>query len=235
MPKSYRMKNKRKWPSFRKADLSGSNVSQQISQPVPSKLYSRCSDINMERFISCLCDSDLQQLVISGNPSPMEIAEAWTNLFYEYCELIEATETKYRSRLSAEIGLEKRKLEFVTHWVKILEVTFMPGVADAIRHLEYDYTLDPTDPVQYRADLTRINAELATARLHVKIKEAEYTAILENQSTQGTVDRKYFSTIFFRINNYAKREAVNGQTTVEAYCAALRDYVSYVESLKKVQ
>jgi hypothetical protein len=80
-------------------------------------------------------------------------------------------------------------------------------------------------------DLTRIGHELSTARLHVRIKEAELSAILESQSTQDSIGDRYFATMYFRINNYAKREAVNGQTFVQDYCAALRDFVSYNKNL----
>lgn len=187
----------------------------------------------MDQFIACMCHSNLDVLVVQGEATAEQKAEAWANLFYEYCDLAESHETKYRARLIAEITLDKKRNEIVQEWVNILSVTYSEKIAECIRTVGYDFELKPEDPAQYLADLTRISAELSTSRLHVRIKEAELNAIIENQSTHDSVEEKYFSTIIFRINNYAKREAVNGQTTVQNYCAALRDFVASIEHLRK--
>lgn len=181
----------------------------------------------MKQFKACMCHSDLQQLVVSGTPTAEQLAEAWATLFYEYCDLVEATETIYRAMLFHEIEIYKKHNILVAEWVKIMQLQYSPTIAAAVKEIGFDYDLDPTDPEQYQSELTRILSELAYHRMQLKIKEAEYANIVANQSTHDSVDEKYFSTIFFRINNYAKREAVNGLTTVEDYCAALKDYVAY--------
>lgn len=228
MPKSTVRNKTKKLPSrMRRAMDIPLASSLPNSQAEQSKLLYRACDVNMKQFKACICHSDLQQLVVSGQPKAEEIAEAWASLFYEYCDLIEATETIYKAMLAHEIQIYKKHNTLAAEWVKIMQLEYTPALAAAIKELGFDYDLDPTDAAEYQSQLLRINNELSFHRMTVKMKEAEYAAILENQSTHDTIDEKYFSTIFFRINNYAKREAVNGLTTVEDYCAALKDYVAY--------
>lgn len=196
------------------------------SQVIPLKLLSRTSEVTMAQFIACLCHNDLGQLVVQGEASAEDLAEAWTNLFFQYCDEVEAHETIYRARLIAEITLCKQRNNIITDWIKILELHHIETLTEGIKSMGYDYEFNPNDAEQYAADLKRLQSEINFSKLQVRIKEAELSAILENQSSKDSVDEKYFSTIFFRINNYAKREAVNGQTTVQNYCAALRDFVA---------
>jgi hypothetical protein len=193
-----------------------------IESSSPVKLLTKCSEVNMGQFIACLCDDDLSQLIISGEPTALEIAQAWANLFFEYCELAEDAETAYRVRLDAQLTLDRKKEELGQGWVRLLEQRYSAKLAEALQMIGFEYELNPEDPEQFKSDIRRINGELGYLRLTIKIKEAEWRALKEKQSTTDTVDRKYFSTIFFAINNYAKREAVNMQTTVENYCAGLR-------------
>lgn len=186
----------------------------------------------MNQFIACICYSDLSKLVVEGEATAEQIAESWANIFYEYCDRIDAVETRYRVRLVAEISFEKKKNELVNNWIKILELSYSEKIVNALHILDFDFELNPEDPEQYYSDLKTIQAQLNLSKLHVRIKEAEYAAIQENQSTTEIVDETYFKKMFFRINNYAKREAVNGMTTVEDYCVALKDYVDFVINAK---
>ena len=198
------------------------------------KLLCRASEVTMKQFKQCICHSNFSVLVVQGTAGPVELAEAWATLFYEYCDLIEATEVLYRTRLMAEIACYKRRNDLVMNWTKLLAVQYFPNVAAAIKILGFEFELNPEDPEQYQADLSRIQSEINYSKLLVRIKEVEYASIIENISTQDSVEEKYFRTIFFRINNYAKREAVNDMTSVEDYCAALKDYVDYCTALNNL-
>lgn len=182
----------------------------------------------MNQFKRCICHNDLKALVVQGEATAEELADAWMNLFYEYCDLVEATETMHRALLQYEIELYSKHNILIAEWVKLLTVQHLPGVAEAIKTLGFDVELNPNNTDQYQSDLKRVLAELAYHKIKLRINEAELKFIIENQSTiEDVVDDKYFKTIFFRINNYAKREAINGMTTVEDYCVALKDYVEY--------
>jgi hypothetical protein len=191
----------------------------------PAKVLSSCYEVTMGQLEDCICDNNLSTLVVSGEPSALQLAEAWSSIFFEYCELAEDSETRYRVLLDAQLTLDKKKEELGQGWATLLKHKYSEDIAEALRIIGFEFELNPNDPEQYQADLKRINGELGYLRLTIKIKEAQWTALMDKQSTHDTVDRKYFSTIYFAINNYAKREAVNRQTIVADYCAALRAFV----------
>jgi hypothetical protein len=229
MPKNSQIKKTSWWQSFltaatRRLKDQPSHQDATGSLNHPAKLLCKCSEVSMGQFIACLCDDDLSQLVVSGTASPIELAEAWSSLFLEYCELAEDSETKYRVMLEVQLTVDKKKEELGQAWVNMLKKKHSENLAEALRIIGFDFELNPNDPEQYQADLKRINGELGFIRLSIQVRQAEFDAVKNKQSTKDTVDHKYFATIFFAINNYARREAVNKQTTVEDYCAALRAF-----------
>lgn len=196
----------------------------------------------MDQFMECLCKGNLEALIIQSGaagtglpgskPTPAALAAAWKELFFEYCDLAEATETKYRAKLMGTVKALENKIALTEGWVKILSVIYMPALVTGLREIGYDYDFDTTDEQAYLYDLARVKGELASIKLTYKVKTAELQALTEKHKGQEAMDRKYFATIFFNINNYAGREAITGQTTVENYCAALRKYKEHLDDLK---
>lgn len=187
----------------------------------------------MNQFMDCLCDANLQSLVASGSPKFEDMCAAWATVFYEYCDLVEATETKYRVKLKAKVQMEKVRLSLADGWIKILSVFYVPVIAENLKEIGFDYDFNPADERGFAYDIAKVKAEIISGKFNLRVKEAELEHINETNSTKSSVDRKYFATIFFRINNYAKREAVNGLTMVADYCAALKDYVAYIDQTKQ--
>lgn len=200
---------------------------------IPLQLLSRCDEVTMEVFMQCMCDNNLHSLVVSGEATPEQIADAWFTLFYEYCDLIEAYETKFRTRLIMQLKVNKLKLDFCRSALKVIKVYPSHQLIACLKHIGYDFDFDANNQKQFTNDIVRCEAELASLSFDIKVKEAELELLQNKQSTKDSVDRKYFHTLFFRINNYCKREAVNGQSTVTQYCVALKDYIDHIERTNK--
>ena len=197
------------------------------------KLLRRCSETTMGQFRQCLEHNNISALIVEGEPTAEQLAEAWAALFLEYCDLSEAHETTYRVRLYCKIEVYKVKLDICQSWVDLIAIRPSEKINEALRNLDYHFDLDPSNPEQYKADIARINAELRSLRFDIKVMEVEYAAIQKSPTIDDAVDVKYFSTIYTRINNYYKYNAVNDQTKVEMYCALLREFVGVVEEPTK--
>lgn len=180
----------------------------------------------MDQFIDCSVDRRLESLVKSGHAEPEELAEAWTDLFFEFLDLTADVKTKHRFTLIMEIEYLKRKIDLVHGWVTLLSIRHTEQVANALRIIGFDVELNPDDPDIYKAELNRIKAIISSDSLQLDLKRIELKVILERQSTQEGVTREYYSKMFHRINNFRQREAVNGQTSVLDYCVALKAYES---------
>lgn len=242
MHRFWQILKKLKWLLSQQAETSPLKLSQGQSLPVAAKLLTRCEDVTMKQFIACICDNDLKQLVSEGEATAEQLAEAWAQLFLEYCDLAEHTEVRYKIRLQAETMLYAEKIKVAESCIEYLTVANncreniknlkTAGFIDCLHNLGFEQELNFNDEKQFIKDLARISAELIPIKIRLKVKQEELASINNGTTSSDVVERKYFTTIFTRINNYAKREAVNMQTTVEMYCAALRDYVSALEANK---
>jgi len=186
----------------------------------------------MKQFIACICDDDLSQLVVSGVPTAEQLAEAWAQLFLEYCDLAEHTEVKYKALLQQDIAIMEAQIETANSCVTCIRaciehgLPIRPGFITALEQsgFENDYDLEDTEALL--KSLKRVDAQVIPIKIRLKAKRQEYEVLMENSTQTDKVDRKYFHTIFLRLNTYFKHEAVNMQSTVQQYCAALRDYVA---------
>lgn len=187
----------------------------------------------MEIFMECICENNLRALIVTGDPAPVQLGEAWMKLFYEYCDLVDQPEVKYRAKLYAEIELLDRKIQYADTWAKILQFYFTPVFVSGLKYLGFDYELNPDDPAQYKNDLARIVAELRALKLKLKVKKQEYEFIEKNRSTtEEVISKKYFHEIFDKINDLKNREAITEKSTVMQYAIALSRLADAAESIK---
>jgi len=239
MHKNWLIQKIQKWrSSFRRADLSFvPSPDQSHQQPGPSsspnKIANNCTDANMDQFIKCICENDLNALVISGTPSPEEIAEAWTNIFYEYCDLVEATEAKYRSRLFSEIQILTKKLELAQGWLKILEIQFFPELVIALQKIGFEYEFNPNDKHQFADDIASLKSEIFPLNLQLKVKKEEYRYLMKNQSTSENISKEFFLKLIFNINRYTKANPpISLNSSILDYCIALKAYADEFSNQK---
>jgi hypothetical protein len=188
----------------------------------------------MEQFIACICDNDFSKLVVSGQPSAEEILEAWQTLFFEYCDLIEMSEDTFIEILDLVLKARERHLDIVRNWIKILKSYKSEKIAEAVEYL-YPVKFDLDNEYNYNQAIAEVEAELRAMSFDIKVRRAEYEALSKYQSTKkDLVNRKFFTTIIMRLNNYLKMNPpISMQTSVEIYCAALRDFIAAIDKSEK--
>lgn len=204
------------------------------SQQVPVKLLRRCEEVTMEQFMACMCENDLSVLVVEGVPTPEELAEAWAALFYEYCDVVGASEAKYHAKITLHIELLRSQVNMGTGWLKMLQYRHSDNIVKALQNIGFEYDFDPADDVQLAGDIARAYAEIRSLSLDLKAKEMEFEHILKNKkTTDDGVDRKYFYAVFDNINDLKKREAINAQSTVMQFAIALSRIAEEMERKSK--
>lgn len=228
MRKIWPIKKKKQSPSL---PAGSSSYLTGASPQVPVKLLTRAHEVTMDRFIACICDNDLSVLA-DGPAKAEELAEAWTNLFYEYCDLSGNSEKNLLQRTANELHLMQVKHECASGWLSILEVTGDEEIAGYMRTIGYDFEFTDT----LAADCKRVRSELSLLKLQIRIKEADFESMSKNQpASSETVERVYFAKVFHAFSAYYKYQWFPETTTVERYCMALRDMTEASERLKNKQ
>lgn len=215
------MKTILKSPLSKKRKDSNTNPLKRKPHPEQLKLLSRANEVCMDKFIACICRNEYEVLLVSGKATASQLAEAWASLFYEYVDLIGAEETKHRVRLAAEINLLDTRIKIIESWLKIIEVSWSKNIVEALNKLGYSLSYENA-----QSDIASIRGDVRADRLNLKVKKLEFDSL---DQSGDTIDEAYFRKVFFRINNYARREAVNGQTSVQDYCVALKDFQDYIK------
>ena len=222
---------------FRK-DKGINSDSSQTKFPAPRvTLLNRASEVNMQDFITCICDGDFSVLNPGGGATQQQLDDAWETLFYEYQDLTENGSLPYNVKLLAGIRRDENIIECGTAWIEAIRMGFTENCPAALRKIGFDLPFDITDPDSLNDDLASVEGDLRFLSLDLKMRKAELQSINENEkktSSKEVVERKYFEQIFQAINNYRKWNAVNEQSTVLQFCVALKSFHDAVKASQKV-
>ena len=207
----------------------------------PAAWYQSCSQCPLDRFITCLVDSDLSALVISGNPSLGDLAEAWGNIYAEYLDLNNDNETIYLLQLQKEIGLlTEIKIEVETA-IQFLSMALLPNMeymfredlVKILRDRDFDYPFDLANPQQYLQSLEAIDSRLSPFRLRLELNVKEYKDYLKSKGDQ-TVDKTYFNKMLTRIARFRRLTVIRAtEITVYEFVMMVQDYLEYINSQQK--
>jgi len=230
MPKVLQEKKGKRLQSLWPGKILRFKSSRIKSQAAPLILLRNCSTVTMGKFKACICDNNLSVLRVSGAPTPTQLLEAWQTLFLEFCDLTEDKRLKEQLLAPVKLHLDKRFLDITTAWLKIAKVLKSKEICRCLEQV-FPVQFNMEDELAYRGTIAEIQAELIAMGFDIRVREAEMQAKTNIDKNKKQIDRKHFATIFFRINNYAKREAVNDQTTVEDYVVALKCYEDYLEQI----
>src|SRR5690349_8028649 len=118
-------------------------------------IYKTCSDLPLIRFIRCICDNDLHQLVIEGEATDDELKEGWQAIYQEYIELSGTAATDHQSTLTAEIAQLFYKHTAITEAVELSRKYRYDEIIKMLKNEGYNFQYNHNDPESYHKDLDR--------------------------------------------------------------------------------
>lgn len=211
----------------------------------PAALYLSCSQLPLDRFINCLVNGDLNALIISGQPSLADIAEAWSNIFAEYLDINNDNEATYLLQLQSQLSVLSNYITEIETAIYLLSILPNPALGQlqrtehiiklegVLREHGHDYTLDPSDFNDYVEKLQQVDSSLAPDRLRFETLTKEYATYLQSKEGQS-VDRTYFVTMLRRLARFNKVVVIRAaEITVEEFVMMVHDYLEYYNANKK--
>lgn len=194
------------------------------------ELYRHCSQLPLDRFIACLVDNDLSQLVIKGNPSKDQLSFAWQAIYIEYIQLNQSNEALYSIRLQSEIELlsdEIQRVEEILYFLRPEMLPFCNGMeAELVNILKYygyrqviDFTTD------YSRTLTAIRNKLNPKKLRLESRIAELANYMDSKNT-GTPDRSVFETNLIRMSRFQGYAIRAKEVTVSEYVTIFKECIA---------
>jgi hypothetical protein len=199
----------------------------------PAVLFHTCADLPLNRFMAIVIDSDLLQLVKSGNPSLADLSEAWANIYAEYMDMNGDNEGVYLLRLQTQIELLKTDLIEIEGALYCLTMEYRDELVTILEDRGVYIKLNPNDLEEYFEAIEVADASLAYQRLTLETLTNEYIGYILNREKQ-TIDKSYFLMTLRRIARFNHVAVIKPESiTVEEFVTLLRDYLEYINANSK--
>jgi hypothetical protein len=197
------------------------------------KLIDDIENLSLDKFISCICEQKLECLVIEGSPPQSELLECWANLYSQYLDASEDSETLYIFQLQKEILLLRQKISEVENCIYFLSIIYHQGLVDIIRRNGFAVKLNPQNQTQYQSDINKIKGRLALLKLNLENKEHELDSYRKGRQAE-TIDKMYFNKILARLAVYKRVVVIRTKEimTLE-FVYMLKDYLQHIQSHSK--
>lgn len=196
-----------------------------------SKLYRSIHKLPLSVWKDCLVNQDLQGLVIEGQPTHLELMDAFESLYHQYVEAAGGNDASNQLHKTARFKARESR-------VKLFEllcdaVRFQPslGLFELFHHfplyqpLELEYSaenierqINAMNPY-YKDDLIRYMNELDTMKLNSE----------DGKPTHYTYE--YFDKVLTEVET-AFKMSIPETITVGKYCVWINKYKAYIKTLE---
>lgn len=216
------------WPKKRPAKLASSQ---------PTELYLRCDQLPLNIFIDCLIDNNLSGIVISGNPSEKQLSSAWEDIYIEYIDLNQSTESLYSIRIQAEVSLLSDEINRVEEILYLLSPQMLPfcngregELVQILREYGYKQTIDFT--TDYSKALIAIRGRLNPKKLRLDSRLNEMGEYVKSKAS-GKASRAVFDTNLIRMSRFQGYPIRAKDITVSEYVMIFKDCITEPKTEEK--
>jgi len=201
---------------------------------IENKYYTSITELPLHSYVDCLIKNNLSHLIISGSPSPDNLAIAWSDITQEYVDAIGNSGFEMYLMLAKELALLEVRLCLVENCVAILKCVYEKKYADKVNEiLHTNFVFDYNDQDKYQELLDRCLVRSKSIFIQITLKRAQ----LEGQDARFKSDskaptREYFQSILITLSDHAKYE-IGDSITVYKFTDRIRRLNEYVRSLEK--
>ena len=203
---------------------SSTPIARNSAPLIPSNLYQHINDTPLDIFIDCLVNDNHGRLVKSGSATKGDIAKAWQNLFFEYCDASGSENYRHMFMVTKEINRIRARLLAVDMALYVLSITPIDAAKKVLRDEGYDYKFDHLDTEGYRSDLEKVRTKMKTIIVALKEKEHEYEQATRDYEKHDS-SRQEFDDTLVVLGKYMGGGPIKPkEVTVSIYLAILRAF-----------
>lgn len=225
------------WSFIRKARSGTSLPQSMLLKPAFStggKWFSSISELLLSRFINCLVDGDLSQLIIEGNPAIQSLALAWKIIYEEFSEGMADREGLHRIKLQAKINRAEFDYDLIQLCVKRLSLAYSPHILETLKqHIRVTGEFNPEDQNAYFNDLQVILTRSRTMLQKIDEMKAEYAILSSREGNQAAPTKQHFDTLIAQVSLFAKFHIQKQAITVGEFIEYYRSMRANAEALEK--
>lgn len=153
----------------------------------PQQVWDNC-ELPLWNFIQVIVTNSLTPLIRNGNPTDQQLAEAWNNIFTEYCDIYTSTNQTYVLQIQREIRYIESKLDIIQICIDRLKISYYEPAIAELREYGFDY---PYTPDTMFEDLQNTVAEAQYLVVQKGVKEGEYAKYLAENAKEEVKETDY--------------------------------------------
>lgn len=184
------------------------------------QVFNDCAKLPLDRFIDCLIDNDLSQLIISGTATQEQLQQAWDKIYVQYCELSQSGSYNEVFEIMKEINDLRAKITIANNTIAFLQLNYDKDLVDLLNTFALRCDVKEDDKGEVLID--KLNMVIARMkkwfpRLSMREKELEE---LRKQNT-GKIDRVYFDDCLEVMSEAKGYQIEASKITVSRFCRSL--------------
>lgn len=197
-----------------------------------ASLHRSCKTLSLSAFIAAYCNDDLSGLIISGNPSPSQLKEAWEDIYINYCCRIKYSQSDTLLELGKQIGALDCHVLYVQNAVFYLNYRYDEEVMNELRLLGYDINYEIDDIEERNRQLNRIISLLKTTIFDLQSLKDQYDSLSKMSSSKKQTEEDFLS-IIFSVSKYQGYAINKKKTVLEDFIVMYNNFLAYLENLQK--
>lgn len=191
-------------------------------------------------FIDVACDSNLDALIISGNPSAEELAKAWEEISEQYNNAMTSgtIETAHTISLYRNVIRTDFKLKAAESFINILKEVYVKRFADEVNkivgtRLEFDVL----KTAEYENDLKRALLRLTGLKIRLEFEKSKLSKEVEKKepTENKQLTREYFTNLIINLSDHAGYEIKEAEISVYKFCERIRRYNRLIDQMKMTE
>jgi hypothetical protein len=195
------------------------------SKTTTYKLIDKIEKLSLAKFQDLVCDINLSVLIVSGEPSEIDLLECWSNLYSQYLDILGDTETMYIITLQRECEQTNTKIVITEAILNVLEFIHVQSLVDQLKSYGWDTKYLKQGHSNYSQAINKIKGRVQFLKLRMEEKSNELTNYYKGQEEQ-TVSRSFFSKQLARLSKFQGYPIKPNKTYVPEYVAILKEYLS---------
>lgn len=190
-----------------------------------SASYWQTSEIPLNLFVKIADGAPLNTLVISGTPSPEQLAQAWESIKDEYSQEVKSPNFDLALQLSKRTALFSVKATMLSEIAELSDKHFSPEFLTLLNK----WTLKPATADNWRqvlqAEITRLTKEKLlikeeTERLAAD-KKAESSLTMHRQVTEVLITASKLNKVHYKLN----------ELTLLEFCVIYKDIAEQAKQI----
>lgn len=203
---------------------------------ISSLYYRNLVDLPLSKFIEITTTGLLYPLIISGEPSKQELAEAWESIIEQYSSHMGNAEQQLYLSLYKEINKLSAAIEEVRICVHWLKDGYNGRLVSRLNNvLGTTFTFDIKRPEEYDKNLQKCINRSKGFKVNLDLKMAQFEAIKQKQEAtdQATPTKEYYQSILITLRGSEGYFIESEKISVFEFCEMIKRWNKKVEQAKK--